>query len=110
MAGLFKKEKASCAVCNKEITHKHKPKKGWNVEGVLCGNCYVDLLGENFKKESDDRCVLCGAEPGSFSLWRPKKEWGVPQGWLCKPCFDEKEKADDEAKKYCAMCGAKIGF
>jgi len=105
MVGLFSKKEEFCTVCNKSITHKHKPKSGWNVEGPLCANCYVDLM----KKIEDDKCVLCGKEPGSFNLWKPNKEWGI-KGWLCKTCFDEKEKADDESKKYCAICGDKLGF
>jgi len=109
MAGLFSKKEVFCTICKRRITHKHKPKRSWNVEGPICADCYVDLMKQNFEKNTDDKCVLCGAEPGSFSLWKPKKEWGV-QGWLCKPCFDEKEKADEESKKYCAMCGNKLGF
>lgn len=109
MTGLFSKKEAFCTICKRRITHKHKPKSSWNVEGPVCANCYVDLMKKNFKKNQDDKCVLCGAKPGSFSLWKSKKEWGV-QGWLCKPCFDEKEKADDESKKYCTMCGNKLGF
>jgi len=109
MVGLFDKKETFCTVCNKHISHKHKPKSNWKVDGPLCADCYVDLMKKNFKKNEDDKCVLCGSEPGSFSLWKPKKEWGI-QGWLCKPCFDEKEKADDESKKYCARCGGKLGF
>ncbi|MDE1727312.1 MAG: hypothetical protein KGH89_08650 [Thaumarchaeota archaeon] len=109
MVGLFSKEKAFCTVCKKELSHKHKPKKSWNVTGSLCGNCHVDLMKEHFEDDNDNKCVLCGATPGSFNLWKSKKEWGV-QGWLCKPCFDQKEKQDDELKKFCCLCGAKVGF
>jgi hypothetical protein len=109
MVGLFSKEKAFCTVCKKSISHKHKPKSGWNVAGHLCANCYVDLMKEHYKKNDGDKCVLCGVEPGSFNLWKPKKEWEI-QGWLCKSCFDQKEKSDDESKKYCSICGGKLGF
>ncbi len=110
MTGLFGKKKAFCTVCKKEISHAHKPKSNWNVDdGPLCANCYIDLMKEYYENNNEDKCVLCGAEPGSFSLWKSKKEWGVT-GWLCKPCFDQKEKQDDELKKFCCFCGAKIGF
>jgi len=105
MARLFSKKDAFCSVCNKHISHKHKPKSNWNVEGPLCADCYVDLM----KKINEDKCVLCGSEPGSFNLWKPNKEWGI-QGWLCKTCFDEKEKVDEETKKHCAICSGKLGF
>ena len=109
MAGLFSKKEAFCTVCKKSIYHKHKPKSDWNVEGPLCADCYVDKMKENFEKKRDDKCVVCGAEPGSFSLWKPKKEWDM-KGWLCKPCFNEKEKSDNESRKFCSMCGVKLGF
>ena len=33
--GLFSKKPSYCTVCNKELTHKHKPKREWNVKGPL---------------------------------------------------------------------------
>ena len=109
MAGLFSKKEAFCTVCKKSIYHKHKPKSDWGIEGPLCADCYVDKMKEHFEKKRDDKCVACGAEPGSFSLWKPKKEWDM-KGWLCKPCFNEKEKSDNESRKFCSMCGVKLGF
>ncbi len=109
MVGLFSKKEEFCTVCKKSIFHKHKPKSDWNVEGPLCADCYVDKMKEHYEKKKDDKCAVCGAEPGSFSLWKPRKEWNV-KGWLCKPCFDEKEKLDNESKKFCSICGAKLGF
>lgn len=109
MVGLFSKKKSSCSICKKEVSHTHKPKGSWDVEGPLCANCYVDLMKENFEKRKEDKCALCGAEPGSFSLWRPNKEWGIA-GWLCKPCFDMQEKKDNDVKNFCCLCGKKIGF
>ncbi len=109
MTGLFSKKKTLCSVCKKEVSHTHKPKNTWNVDGLLCGNCYVDLLEKNFEVDDGDRCTLCGATPGSFSLWKPKKEWEL-RGWLCKPCFDKKEKQDNDLKNFCCLCKAKIGL
>lgn len=109
MIELFGKKEAFCTVCKKSISHRNKPKSSWKIEGPLCGNCYVDLMKEHFKKNDDDKCFLCGTEPGSFNLWKPKKEWDI-HGWLCKPCFDKKEKLDEESKKYCSLCGNKLGF
>jgi|GEM_PF-6525479 len=74
MVGLFSKKKVSCSVCNKEISHAHKPKNNWNVDGLLCANCYVDLMEKNFENDAEDKCALCGTKPGSFNLWKPKKE------------------------------------
>lgn len=108
MTGLFGKKK-SCSVCKREVSHTHKPKGTWKVQGPLCANCYVDLMKENFENDKKDRCSLCGSEPGSFSLWKPNKEWKI-QGWLCKSCFDRKEKEDSDLKNFCCSCNKKIGF
>jgi hypothetical protein len=112
MMGLFgSKKKDFCTICKKEITHKSKPKKEWDVEGPLCANCYVDFMKKPVlkKKENEDKCVACGAEPGGLYLWKPKKEWGIT-GWLCEPCLKEREKSDDELKKNCILCNATLGF
>jgi hypothetical protein len=112
MMGLFSsKKKEFCTVCKKSISRASKPKKGWNVKGPLCANCYVDLMKTQHerKKENDDKCVLCGAEPGGLNLWKPKKEWEI-KGWLCEPCLNEKEKVDNELKKNCIICNTKLGF
>jgi hypothetical protein len=107
--GLFGKKNATCTVCKKHIIHSHKPKNNWDVDGPLCGDCYVDMMKEHYEKNNENKCVSCGAEPGGFSLWKPNKEWDI-KGWLCKPCFDEREKSDNESKKFCSMCGIKLGF
>ncbi len=109
MAGLFSKKKTPCSICKKEASHTHKPKSSWNVDGLICGNCYVDLMEKNFETDDGDRCALCNAKPGSFNLWKPKKEWEL-RGWLCKSCFDQKEKEDNDLKNFCCSCGKKIGF
>jgi len=110
--GLFgNKKKEFCTICKKGISRKSKPKKEWNIKGPLCANCYVDLMKKPFekKKDNDDKCVSCGAEPGGLYLWKPKKEWEI-RGWLCEPCFNEKEKADNELKKNCIVCNTQLGF
>ena len=44
--GLFSKKPKNCAVCDKVLTHKHKPKKEWNIKGLLCGDCHFDKSKE----------------------------------------------------------------
>lgn len=105
------KKEEYCAVCKKRTPRTSKPKKEWNVKGQVCANCYVDLMKKPVAKKtnSDDMCVACGDEPGGLNLWRPKKEWEL-KGWLCEPCFNEWEKSDNELKKNCIVCNAKLGF
>lgn len=109
MTGLFSSKKSSCTACGKQISHVHKPKKSWGVEGPLCADCYVDLMEKNFESDREEKCTACGVSPGSFNLWRPRKEWQV-SGWLCKQCFDKREQEDERVKNFCCMCGSKIGF
>ena len=110
--GLFgSKKNQICTNCKKEASNTSKPKKEWNLKGVVCAKCYVDLMKKPHekKKNPDDLCVLCGAEPGGLYLWKPKKQWNL-KGWLCEPCYNEREKSDKELKKNCALCNTKLGF
>ena len=109
MVGLFSKKKTTCSVCKKEFSHTHKPKSNWDAEGPLCGNCYVDLMKKYYESGSDDICAICGGKPTAFNLWKPNKEWGI-KGWLCKTCFDQKEKQDNDLKNFCCVCRQKISF
>ena len=63
--GLFSRKPAYCAICNKELTHKHKPKREWNVKGALCGDCHVDKTKEFY--EANDKTALC-------KMWDYKKD------------------------------------
>lgn len=109
--GLFSKKNEFCTICKKEISRSSKPKKEWNLKGVLCAQCFVNCMKKPYekKKNPDDACVICGAEPGGLYLWKPKKSWDM-RGWLCEPCYNEKEKADNELKQNCVLCNAKLGF
>jgi len=46
---LFNKKPSFCTICNKELTHKHKPKKEWNIKGLLCGDCHFDKSKEYYE-------------------------------------------------------------
>jgi len=59
--GLFNKKPSFCSVCNKELTHKHKPKREWNVKGPLCGDCHFDKSKEYYEGKVRQPCVVCGA-------------------------------------------------
>ena len=39
----------------------HKPKKEWNLEGKLCGDCHVDKTKEYYEYgKARQPCVTCG--------------------------------------------------
>ena len=58
--GLFSRKPTYCAVCNKQITHKHKPKREWNVKGPLCADCHVDKTKEFYEAKVRQPCIVCG--------------------------------------------------
>ena len=96
--GLLNRKPTYCAICKKEITHKHKPKREWNVNGSLCGDCHVDKTKEFYEATIRQPCVKCGDTRKISDLWEPRWQWDM-DGLLCKNCFDVKEKNHAAKKK-----------
>jgi hypothetical protein len=107
--GLLSRKPTYCTICKKELTHKHKPKKEWNVKGSLCGDCHFDKSKEYYEGKIRQACVLCGTTRIISELWEPRWQWDM-EGLLCKDCFDNKEKSFEVKKKFCAICGIAMGF
>ena len=107
--GLFSRKPAHCTICKTEITHKHKPKREWNVKGPLCGNCHLDKTQEFYEATIRQPCVSCRITKKISDLWEPRWQWDM-DGLLCKDCFDKKEKDHATMKNYCCICSAKIGL
>jgi len=106
---LFNREPKFCAICKKELKHKHKPKKEWNIEGPLCGECHMDKMREFFEGTMKQKCVECNMTKKITDLWEPRWQWEM-EGLLCKNCFDKKEKDFTTKKAFCSICGAKLNF
>ena len=76
--GLFSKKATNCTICNKELTHRHKPKKEWNIKGSLCGDCHFDKSKEYYEGKVRQPCVKCGVtgklqiygNPGGNGTWK----------------------------------------
>src|SRR5689334_24616809 len=79
-----------CAICGKESSHKHKPKSEWNIDGPLCGDCYVTQMKKFYELGLRQKCVTCGIEKDVPDLWEPRYQWDMT-GLLCKSCFDKKD-------------------
>ena len=107
--GLFSRKPTFCANCNKQITHKHKPKREWNVKGPLCADCHVDKTKEFYEAKVRQPCVGCGTTRKISDLWEPRWQWDM-EGLLCKECFDKKEASHSKEKNFCSICGIKIGL
>ncbi len=107
--GLFSRKPSFCAICKKEISHKHKPKREWNIKGSLCGDCHVDKTKEFYEATIRQPCVKCGVTKKISDLWEPRWQWDM-DGLLCKECFDKKEEEHATKKNYCSLCGAKMGL
>ncbi len=70
--GLFTHKQLFCTLCKKSITHKQKPQHNWNLEGYLCGDCYMSemlkqcTLEEEVKaKELKPNKIKAGKSPKS---------------------------------------------
>ena len=107
--GLFGRKRASCTICNKEITHKHKAKREWYVKSPLCSDCYLDKMKETYDATIIKKCAICETKNKVTNLWEPRWQWDM-EGLLCKKCFDEKELDFNEKKNFCCICGSKLGF
>ena len=107
--GLFTRKPAYCVVCNKELTHKHKPKKEWNLKGLLCGDCHFDKSKEYYEGQVRQPCVKCKTTRKITDLWEPRWQWDM-EGLLCKNCFDQKEKDFAQTKNFCSLCDTKMGL
>jgi len=64
--GLFSRKPVFCTVCNKQISHKHKPKKDWGIKGFLCGDCHLDKMREFYEKKMKQSCLSCGVTKKDF--------------------------------------------
>ncbi len=40
-----------CAICGEKIERRFNPMKEWNIQGVLCGDCYSKQLYEYYPGE-----------------------------------------------------------
>jgi len=107
--GLFSRKPSFCTICNIKLTHKHKPKREWNIQGVLCGNCHFDKSKEYFEGKIVQPCIKCGTSKKITDLWEPRWQWEM-EGLLCKECFDKKEEEYAKKKNFCALCGGKMGL
>ncbi len=107
--GLFSRKPERCAVCGAELGHRHRPRKEWGMEGLLCGECHVDKAKEYHEGRMSRPCAECGAVRKITDLWEPRWQWDM-EGLLCKGCFDSKEEGFARKRSFCAMCGAKMGF
>jgi hypothetical protein len=107
--GLFSKKPEYCSVCEKELKHKHKPKREWDIKGRLCGDCYMDKAQEFYEGKVRQPCIECKTVKKITDLWEPRWQWDM-DGLLCKECFDKKEEKYNTQKNFCCICGKKLGF
>ena len=106
--GLLNRKPSFCTVCKKNISHKHKPKREWNVGGPLCSDCYINEMQKYYDLSVRQKCVICGIEKNVPDLWEPRWQWEM-KGLFCKPCFDNKEVEYNKIRNFCSMCGVKLG-
>lgn len=107
--GLFSRGPAECAVCGRRLTHRHKPKREWNIKGRLCGDCHFEKAREYYEGKVRQPCAACGTTRKITDLWEPRWQWDM-DGLLCKGCFDQKEDSHERRKNFCSLCGGRMGL
>ena len=88
--GIFSRKPAYCTICNKQVIHKNKAKREWDVKSPLCSDCYLNKMQESYDASIIKKCINCGVKSKVTDLWEPRLQWDIV-GLLCKKCFDEKE-------------------
>lgn len=113
---LFQKKKSVfCNICNRELKHKYKPAKEWNIEGFLCADCHIEKTKEFIAKQQQyeeipDSCIICKKELKTEKK-KPRWQWNMDSDiFLCEKCYNQKELAYQTKINYCVQCGKKIGF
>ena len=106
---LFNRKPVVCNICKRETSHKHKPKIEWQIQGPLCGDCYVTQMKTFYELSLRQKCVICGTEKDVPDMWEPRYQWEI-KGLICKPCFDKKDKEFHKLKKFCSICGKTLGI
>jgi len=106
---LFLRKPVVCNICKKEINHKHRPKREWQIDGLLCGDCYVDQMKKFYELSRRQQCVICAIEKDVPDMWEPRYQWNM-KGLLCKTCFDKKDEEYKKLKTFCNICGKKLGL
>ncbi|MFQ5920974.1 MAG: hypothetical protein ACE5JV_03045 [Nitrososphaerales archaeon] len=107
-----KKEGGRCAVCGRELQHRHRPMQEWGIDGFLCGDCHLDLMRDYYvegkaPKKSLVKCGLCGKEVDPEDAYEAPRRLNL-RGTLCRECFEGKE--EKKGPEHCAICGKKLGF
>jgi hypothetical protein len=81
-------KKPKCDHCSREVEigDLYEPRRGLNLKGKVCKECFDGAKAEQEKKFLN--CAICGKKLG-FIRYHPKSEWNV-DGQLCKKCWNEK--------------------
>lgn len=107
-----KKQHDHCAVCGKELQHKHSPMDEWEIDGFLCGDCHIDKMKEFYvegKKLKVDNCELCGKKLDPKDTYELHKGLNL-KSRICAECYENKRKEMDKKLENCASCGKKLGM
>ena len=75
--GIFSRKPSNCTICNKQITHKHKAKRGWGIKSPLCADCYLDKMHQSYDASLMGKCVICGIKNKITELWEPRWQWDM---------------------------------
>ena len=76
-----------CVTCGirRRISDMWEPRWQWDMDGLLCKECFDKKENEHNSKKST--CSLCGGGL-KFVRYNPKPKWKM-DGQLCRQCWDD---------------------
>ena len=111
---LFGQKKSLvCTVCGRELRHKYKPSKDWNMQGFLCADCHIEKTKEFALKEQEpevEKCALCARQIEEGESKKARWQWNLEAGAVvCAPCFEKRDREHERLVNFCASCNVKMG-
>ena len=116
-----KKEILRCSNCDKVLSHTYKPRPEWNIQGVFCSSCHMEMTKEFILKQQEEKdklaqapdiCSLCKKELVlETDKNKPRWQWNMErESMLCKSCFEKQVLDHEKRLNYCSLCSARLAF
>ena len=116
-----KKELLRCSNCDKQLSHTYKPRPEWNIQGVFCSSCHIEMTKEFILRQQEEKARLAKA-PDICSLCKkelvletdknkPRWQWNMErESMLCNSCFEKQALNYEKKLNYCTVCSTRLAF
>ena len=116
-----KKELLRCSNCDKQLSHTYKPRPEWNIQGVFCSSCHIEMTKEFILRQQEEKARLAKA-PDICSLCKkelvletdknkPRWQWNMErESMLCNSCFEKQALDYEKRLNYCTVCSTRLAL